>query len=268
MLPNPKSWFANFAKSNKARLKPTAAQRQTQPAPSFAVDRALLDHHVIRALDALGNRFESSAQGRSVVTATFTRNAGELTQLTITRELPDKLRIEQTSLTGQRALGHDGTRSWVSDGSPSPEDLRLVETMVRDSVEHLIAGQARGDATFLLGDLFRTDDGSNANYIGSFFDILRVDDIFVTAKGSESRPTLLYFNSRTGLPEKIMYERKGDATIKVEVEFGGWIVAADQKIPGQIVWKENGRVTQQLTITQVVFAPIVEDGIFTGNLGR
>jgi hypothetical protein len=259
---NSGSWLANSAKANKARLTPTEVQRQTRPAPFFAVDRATLDRHVIRALDALGNRFESPTQGRSIVTATLTRNTGQpQTTLTIIRELPDKLRIEETSLT-PRTFGYDGANAWVGGAPASPEDLQFIESFVRDSVEHFITGQARGDATFHLGDMFRSDDGSDPNYSGPFHDLLRVDDVFRTAQGSQSRPTLFYLNSRTGLPERIVYDRQGDAA-KILVEFSAWLTIAGQKTPGRIVWKENGNVTKQLTVSQVTFAPVVQDGIFT-----
>ena len=258
------SWTVTSREAKKADLKDQEVPQQSPSDSMFAVDRVRLDRHVIRALDALGTRFESPAQGRSIMTATLTRNTGEprSVQLTITRELPDKLRVEQTSLTAQRTLGYDGSRAWVRGGSASTEDLRLIEMIVRDSVEHFVSTQARGDATLHLGDMFRGDDGSNANYDGPFYDILRVNDTFATPGGTESRPTLFYLNSRTGLLEKIVYERQHDAA-KVEVEFGEWIAITNQKIPSRIVWKENGTVTNQLTITQVTFAPVAQDGIFT-----
>jgi hypothetical protein len=253
-----RNWINSGAKATEAESKQTDQQRP--PEPPFAVDRAHLDRHVIRALDVLGNRFESPAQGRSIVTATFTRSKGEPRQFTIIRELPDKLRIEETVLTTQRTIGHDGNRPWSRAGSLSVEDLRLIETIVRDSVEHFIAGQTRGDATLHLGDMFRADDGSNQNYDGPFHDILRVDDAFETPEGKKTRPTLFYLNSRTALLEKIVYEREEG---RIEVEFGDWITIANQKTPGRIVWKENGSVTNQLVITHVAFSPVVHDGTFT-----
>ena len=251
------------AGANAIKTESNQAEQPRPPASPFAVDRAHLDRHVIRALDALGNRFESPAQGRSIVTATLTRSKGEPRQFTITRELPDKVRIEE--LTTQWTIGHDGNRPWARAGSLSEEDLRLIETLVRDSVEHFIAGQARGDATFHLGDMFRADDGSNQNYDGPFHDILRVDDAFETAEGTKTRPTLFYLNSRTGLLEKIVYER-GEG--KIEVEFGEWLTITSQKTPGRITWKENGSVTNQLVITQLAFSPVVQDGTFTAPESR
>ena len=209
-----RNWI-NTGAAKVSRTESKQAEQQRPPVAPFAVDRGRLDRHVIRALDALGNRFESPAQGRSMVTATLTRSKGEPRQFTIIRELPDKLRIEETVLTTQRTIGHDGNRPWARAGSLSAEDLLLIETIVRDSVEHFIAGQARGDATFHLGDMFRADDGSNQNYDGPFHDILRVDDAFETPEGTKTRPTLFYLNSRTGLLEKIVYERE-EGRIEVE----------------------------------------------------
>ena len=101
----------------------------------------------MRALDVLGDRFESSAKGRSTLTGTLTRYVGiqHLTsQITIVRELPDKIRFEEISSSGQRTLGYDGSRSWALGQASTAEETAIIELLVRDSVEHLISGQVLG----------------------------------------------------------------------------------------------------------------------------
>ena len=46
------------------------AEQSSQRNTSFSVNRAQLDRHLVRALDVLGDRFESSAKGRSTLTGT------------------------------------------------------------------------------------------------------------------------------------------------------------------------------------------------------
>ena len=241
------------------------AQRNT----SFVVNRSQLDRHLVRALEVLGDRFESSAKGRSTVTGTLTRYVGneELSsQVTIVRELPDKIRLEESRASGQRTLGHDGSRAWaLGKASTTLEELALTELLVCDSLEHLISGQVAGDATLHLGDMFRTDDGSNENYIGPFYDIIRVEDSFTSQDGTRKRSTLYYFNSKTGLPEKIVYEHP-DRTGRIEVEFGDWMTVDGQQIPASTTWKESGKPVRRLTINKVLFASKADDGFFNAPL--
>jgi hypothetical protein len=249
----------------------TPAANRVGPTPAFAVDRAQLGHHVVRALDALGDRFETPGKARTILRGTLTRHAGSArgaTPVAVVREFPDGLRVEELTGPGGRVLGHDGSRPWARGGGPSGEELALVEALARDSVEHFVAGQAAGDATLHLGDMFRLDDGSGPGYAGPFYDILRVDDTFAAADGIQSRPTLYYLNSRTGLPERIAYEREEGAAIKVEVEFGDWATVSGQKVPRRTVWKENGVVTAEFVVNQAAFAPAAQDGTFNAPAGR
>jgi hypothetical protein len=243
---------------------------QAQPDAVAAVNRAQLDRHVVRALDALGDRFEAPAKGRSILTGRLTRYAGgqqTSSQITIVRELPDKIRVEEVSAGGQRTLGYDGSRSWRLGQSASTEELALIEALARDSIEHFIAGQALDAATLHLGDMFRVDDGSTPDYAGPFYDILRVDDSFTDQDQIRRRSTLYYFNSRTGLPEKIVYDRP-DPVGRIEVEFSDWITVAGQKIPSRTTWKESGNLTRQIVISQAQFAPITDDGTFNAPVTR
>jgi hypothetical protein len=251
-------------------LSDVGVQSVTQRNPWSGVNRSELDRHLVRALDALGDRFESPAKGRSILTGTLTRYVGnqQLTsQITIVRELPDKIRFEESRASGQRTLGHDGSRSWALGQASTTEEVALTELLVCDSLEHLISGQVLGDATLHLGDMFRMDDGSNANYAGPFYDIIRVEDSFNSQDGMRRRSTLYYFNSRTGLPEKMVHDRS-DRTGRIEVEFGDWMTVAGQQIPGSTTWKEGGNLVRWLSISNVLFAPLADDGIFNAPLPR
>lgn len=268
-----RAWLTNervVPPSERATV-PVATAPQTETL-SFTLNRAQLGHHVVRALDALGDRFESPGRARSILTGAFVRHVGGTqvsAPMVLLREFPDKVRFEVQTASGLRVLGHDGRQSWSQDSSISREDAALVEELVTDSVEHFITGQATGDATFHLGDMFRLNDSSDAEYAGPFYDILRVDDTFRNSSGLRARPTLFYLNSRTGLPERIVYELPGEgATTRVEVEFGEWFTVAGQKLPRRTAWKKGGALVGELIVNQAVFSPSANDGIFISPSGR
>ena len=261
--------FTEIRPSERSAL-PAVQAPQHREASAFAVNRAELGHHVVRALDALGDRFESPGRARSTFNGTLTRYVSGTkvtTAAVIVREFPEKVRIEEQTSNGSRVLGYDGERPWSQSDSLSEQDAALVENIVRDSIDHFISSQANGDATFHLGDRFRMDDGSDSNYTGSFYDILKVDDTFLNTTGISSRPTHFYLNSNTGLLERIVYERQADGA-RVEVEFTEWLTSAGQKLPRRTTWRTGGVMAAEFVINQAVFAPSVNDGIFTAPRGR
>lgn len=254
------------------RLSVALPLQSGQQPRGLTVNRAQLDRHVVRALNALGDRFERPGQERSILIGTFTRYTGAdkgTTQVQITREFPDKLRFEEQTPSGLRVFRFDGQRPWVGSGSgtPTDEEARFIEALVRDTVEHFIAGQLASDATRVLGDQYRLDDGSASNYQGPYYDILKVVDTFTSANQTDRRPAFYYLNSQTGLPEKIVYEQQAGA-VRVEEEFSDWVTVLGQQIPRGIVRKENGVPVLQLVVNQAAFGPARADGIFNGPGGR
>jgi hypothetical protein len=241
----------------------------TTPTP-FSVNRPELDPHVSRALNSLGDRFERQEKLRTILSGTLVRSRGattETVQVTITREPQDRLRYEERSGVSVRTLGSDGKNFWSSAGAtPSSEETALIEALVRDTIEHFISGQVAGDALRVLGNRYRLDDGSDPKYTGPYYDILNVADTLQIGDQKNQRSTLYYLNSETGLPERIVYEPKADA--RVEVEFSAWRILAGQQIPARIVRRENGVLTEELTVTQAMFGPALPDGIFTSPTAK
>lgn len=239
------------------------------PAPqAFGMNRRELDQRVVRALDSLGDRFEVPGKERVTLSANFThyRGAAKATgQATIIRELPTKLRFTEHTATGARAMGFDGNTFWAWGSSDTPQggDLQLLEFLVWDSVEFFITGQANGAATRVLGDRFRLDDGRNLEYTGPFYDALKVDEDFTSSTGNLRRPTIYYLNSRTGLPERMVYDHPSREKTRVIIELTNWLTIGDQKLPGKVTRKENGAMTEEVTTTHALFGPKVHDDIFT-----
>lgn len=255
-------------KIRDARSAQDVAPKPTTSDQSFGVNRAELDRHVLRALDNLGDRFERAGKERAVLTGSITRygNATGTSAVRIIRELPNKLRYEEQTQKGQLVLGFDGQSPWALNGAPTSEQIDFIISLLRDSADRFIVGQALGHPTRMLGEKYRLDDGSNTNYAGHFYDIFKVDDTLVSAGETLHRPTFFYINSQTGLPERIVYERQEAATIRVVVELGNWATVAGQKVPTKISRKEDGAVVTELTIGQAIISPVVSDGIFIGPL--
>lgn len=252
---------------------PMSVPLQSGQQPSdLAVNRAELDRHVVRALNSLGDQFEKAGMERSILLGTLTRHMGndkETSQFRIIREFPDKLRFEEQTAHGVRVRGFNGKRPWVDTGSLSDEDSGLIQTLVRDTVEHFIAGQAANDATRVLGDRYRMDDGSTRDYKGPYYDILNVVDRFEFGDQINKRPTLYYLDSETGLPSRIVYEQQqGSAITRIEVEFSNWGTVAGQQVAGKVVRKENGITVLELDIRQAAFGPALPDGVFNAPGGR
>ena len=245
---------------------PTSAALQSSPQPgTLVVNRAELDRHVVRALNSLGDRFEKPGKERATFLATLTRYTGNdqgITTVQIIHQFPDKLRLEEQTRTGVRVRGFDGRMPWVDSGRMTEEDEKLIETLLRDTIEHFIARQAAGDATRVLGDRYRLDDGSTRGYAGPFYDILKVADTLPSADQTDNRPTLYYLDSDTGLPAKIVYEEQAGAANRIEVEFSNWATAAGQQIPSRVVRKENGVIVLELEIKQAAFGPALPDAYF------
>src|SRR5438128_6006726 len=78
--------------------RPALVQGNPQQPAALSINRAVLDRHVIGALNGLGDRFERPGKERSIQVAILTRRAGSnqgTSTVQIIRELSDKLRIEE-----------------------------------------------------------------------------------------------------------------------------------------------------------------------------
>ena len=77
---------------------------------------------------------------------------------------------------------------------------------------------------------------------------------------------LYYFNSDTGLLEKVRYRlgaERGRGEVKVTVEVSDWGEVYGQLIPGKMVRYENGVEVVRLEIREAGIAAAAEDGSFS-----
>jgi hypothetical protein len=228
---------------------------------SYYVRRNLLSPRLGLNLSALGNRLEKPGRERLTLTGTWRLPAREAREFAAFQEFPDRLRF---SVGGpqNRVLTFDGQQPNALVTPATSSDLDLIETLVYDSAEHFFAAQMQGSAMRFLGSRFRTDDGSNPDYSGPYFDVYKIADQ-IKASGQERPAKLYYFNSETFLLERVTYviNREG-AEVNVETRLSDWRGTDGQQVPRRIERLENGKSVFVLTIWSASLAHRADDGMF------
>ena len=218
------------------------------------VRRSLLSSRLALNLSAMGNRLEQPGKERLILMGSL-RAGADTREVAATLEFPDRLRFVGPQ---DRVLTFDGQQT----KAVAADDLDLIETLVYDSAEHFFAAQMQGNAMRFLGSRFRTDDGSNPDYNGPYFDVYKIADQ-IKASGEERAAKLYYFNSDTFLLERVTYViNRGGAEINVETRLSDWRGTNGQQVPRRIERVENGRPVFVLTIWSASLAQRTDDGIF------
>jgi hypothetical protein len=275
-----KLWFAlvtlalslsaiTFATARILRHKTTDAKPVTTQNPASVttpnrnayVRRAQLSPKLALNLNALGNRLERPGQERLSLAGTW-RVAGtaQPREFAATLEFPDKLRLTVGG-PQNRVITFDGQQTRATQ-IPAADELDLIETLAYDSAEHFFAAQMQGNAMRFLGARFRTDDGSNPDYDGPYFDVYKIADQIQTLE--QERPVkLYYFNSDTLLLERVTYVANRDGSeIKVETTLSDWRSSEGQKVARRIERFENGKSVFVLTVRSAGLGRRADDGIF------
>jgi len=221
------------------------------------VRRGLLSPRLALTLSALGNRLEQPGKERLMLMGTL-RSGADAREVAATLEFPDRLRL---SFGGpqNRVLTFDGQQT----KTVATDDLDLIETLAYDSAEHFFAAQMQGNAMRFLGSRFRTDDGSNPDYNGPYFDVYKIAEQ-IKASGEERAAKLYYFNSDTLLLERVTYTVNRDGVeTSVETRLSDWRATDGQQVPRRIERFENGKKVFVLTIWSAALSRGADDGMFT-----
>lgn len=206
------------------------------------VNRGRLSPRLTLNLNALGNRLEKPGKERLTITGELRSSSDSLVhEITATLEFPDQVRLK---------------------GQLSSEEPDLIESLTYDSAEHFFNAQMQGNAMRFLGSRFRTDDGSNPDYNGPYFDIYKIADR-IDASGQERAAKLYYFNSDTFLLERVTYViNRNGSQINIETKLSDWRDEDGQKVARRIERLENGKSVFALNIGSVQFGKRDDDGIF------
>lgn len=214
-------------------------------------------------LSALGDRLEKPGKERLTITGVL-RMAAESQgrEIVAVGEFPDRLRLVVQHGSQSRLLTFDGEQAKAATIPLASDELDLIETLAYDSAERFFAAQMQGNAMRFLGARFRTDDGSNPNYDGPYFDVYKIADQIKTS-GQERPAKLYYFNSDTLLLERVTYtiNREG-SEIRVETSLSDWREADGQQVARRIERFENAKSVFVLTIQSAQLGQRADDGMF------
>jgi hypothetical protein len=203
---------------------------------------------------AVGQRLQKPGKERTTGVGTLSTISNGVTQASsvqVVWQYPQKIRVEGAGPT----IVFDPSRN--GNGPPlSPGVSDILEALVNDSVEGMIAITTQSGAARFLGAGFR-DKGTAASY-----DIVQVFFPDAVKNGS---PTIkaYWFNSVTKLLSKVTYRSVSGGLVEVSV--GNWQKVQGDTMPFLVERRENGVLTLRLTLSAVTVSAGAQDGIFGGN---
>lgn len=257
-----------FAASSRVRHQPSATtkpdtgqnQSDIDRGNKGYVNRSRLSPRLTLNLTALGNRLEKSGKERLTITGElYSTSDSQVREITATLEFPDKLRLGIKNGDQNRLLTIDAHKI---QGQAESGELDLIESLSYDNAEHFFDTQMHGNAMRFLGSRFRTDDGSNPDYNGPYFDIYKIADRIDTS-GEERAAKLYYFNSDTLLLERVIYViNRNGSEINIETKLSHWRDEDGQKVARRLERLENGKSVFVLNIRSAQFGRRADDGIF------
>src|SRR5882724_4947887 len=131
------------------------------------ISEQMLWPHLRGHVKILGNRLLTKGKERAVLGGAIVRSAGSH-NVTVAVAIDGRIRIDEQNAP---SIGHDGNASWHAQGNVTSDESDLLETLVNDTAEHFFLSHARSVPGRFYGSRFRTDDGTNPNYKGPYYDI-------------------------------------------------------------------------------------------------
>jgi hypothetical protein len=265
--------FAVGAKSWRRSTKQSeqqAAGRKSSPKEAVAyLRRSILKPRLQWGLRDFGDRFEKPGNER-VSIAGVVQAASDSAPLAVTviNEFPERARLVFENENRRQTIVFN--HGEVKNAAPLTDvQQSLLETFANDSVEHFFWTQMQGQATRSMGDKFRLDDGSSANYDGPYYDVYQLmDESNLNSEGQPS-PKFFYFNAATLLLERVVYQRFRDNDSKhVEVVFGDWRKQNGQSAPFRIERIENGQPVFVFSVKSLGFGPRGNEDTFNSVTGN
>lgn len=213
-------------------------------------------------LAGYGDHFQAAGKERSVMNGQFVRAGGGPAAATVTKQLPDQVRLEGFSASGkpQTFAGYGKSAS----GTANADDLDVLETFYADTPELFFLGRQQGVAYRMIGSHYRGDDGTAANYAGPWYDVyqLAVPLDFRGQKGAVRWKTFAFDTSHGWLAAVNYQIPKNGSTVNVKIEYSGWTATGGQASPGMVRRLEDGTEVWRLNVTGASYAPSVADGLF------
>ena len=215
------------------------------------------------AVDALGSRVVKSGNERVVIAGILTKGTTQ-TAVTVTHEMPNKLRIDIGPGSG-RSVVFDGNSSSASD-QLSDSDQDMAESLGDDGAESALYSLQSGSSLRQLGARFRTDRGATANYSGPWLDIFEMFSVTKLRALNNSRQKHLVFDSATNLLLYVRYTiLRASTPVTVQTEWSGWRHVNGQAVPSLVRRRENGTEIWNVSQGQVAIGPAQADAAFNTN---
>jgi hypothetical protein len=200
---------------------------------------------------ASGDRLQKAGLERIVFTGTLMRGTTAAVPVQLTVQFPEQVAFSEQRGATQRSIVFDGSKAtFPTDKAPGDEEL--LESLLNDSTEHFLLNHIKTSSTRILGRAFRLDDGKAKNYTGPYYDIFEVQDTFAVT--GTKRVKLYYFNTQTGLLERVRYTmQRGGQPVKVETKIT-WQKSAGQPVPAAISREENGQGVFSVSVPSAVLS--------------
>lgn len=203
----------------------------------------------------LGERFLASGREKTLLIGTLTIGSNSQPVSIARAQADDGEGVQITLGDGLTSLSwsaSEGAKSGAADAST--DQRQLIERVVLDSPDQFILAQLRGASYYTIArNVMPTEAHGSEDYTGPVWDVVRVSEPQVKDVRVPLSPTRHYFiNSLTGLLEKVVAEEQGEAIV---AELSGWLNQGGEIVPTRIVWKRNGQVLMQLTVTNLSTSP-------------
>lgn len=241
-----------------------AAQDGDPDANSKYSSREALPPRLRETLALLGSRLEKPGKERLTFEGTLSFGGAAAAPLRLTRELPDRIRLEVGAKRGREIYAFNGRRAGKGGGAVNSSEADLIETLAFDTVENLFTSTARGASFRQLA--LHSQAGDGEGYAGPFYDVYEVTSDVMIGEDVRRQVKLLYVNSDTLLPEMVRYERERDGTLaQVEVRLSDWREVGGQMLPFRVVRLEDGNAVITVEISAADLSPETRDGAFDSN---
>jgi|WetSurMetagenome_2_1015567.scaffolds.fasta_scaffold212121_2 hypothetical protein len=203
--------------------------------------------------DMLGGRMKTAGKEMTVYEGELFDAAGKSSLARATVQLPGLAKLEGF-INSKSALAFDGDKA---TGAVNRSDEALLEMFLMDMPEAIIEAATRTTTSFrLLGRNFGPDRRDVPNYTGPRYDIYIMTTPIVYKKTELMSVKKCYFNSVTGLLQKVAYsDQSVSPAVKVETRFSAWGIIDGSTYPGQIERYEDGKLVFSFIANKITGGP-------------
>lgn len=217
--------------------------------------RAQMHRDLAIVLETHGSRLTKPGKERLRVPATLTRPGRADSNVIVTIEFPDKVRVDE----GANAIGSDGADGWKNNGQAAKDETDLVELLQYDMPERLLIGQGQGRSMRQIGTGFRMGSGAGA----PSFDVYEVEERVTERGRARNQRKRFFVNSSTLRMERVeTFENSVAGNSSTVTMLSNWRTVDDFSFAGMVERYENGALTHKLVFGTPVVSAGQNDNVF------